>query len=84
MTGYFSMWILEWYYDYFPSPSFRVARKNSKIATQVSKDLIEAKSTAHLDGMGGRDVLSLIGMFNAIDANSVSKANEFRSQSKPT
>jgi len=83
MTGYFPMLVLEWYYDYFPGRRFRIARDNSKIATQVSKDLIAAKSAAHLDGMEERDVLSLIGMFFPEILTTLKIIKVSVSQSKP-
>ncbi|KDQ18788.1 hypothetical protein BOTBODRAFT_52044 [Botryobasidium botryosum FD-172 SS1] len=59
-TGWLPMPVIDFYYDYFPSRRLNVARENGKVATQVSRDLIEAKSIGKHEGMGGRDVLSLV------------------------
>ncbi|KDQ10532.1 hypothetical protein BOTBODRAFT_190494 [Botryobasidium botryosum FD-172 SS1] len=59
-TGWLPMPVIDFYYDYFPSSRLNVARENGKVATQVSRDLIEAKAIGKHEGMGGRDVLSLV------------------------
>lgn len=53
--------IREFIGDYAPAKKLLHARHTAKLANAVSRQLIDQKSKAYLQGKGNRDILSLLG-----------------------
>ncbi|KAG7448514.1 cytochrome P450 [Guyanagaster necrorhizus] len=56
--------------------AFEQARETTRLAQQVSRDLIDTKSEAFMQGAGGRDVMSLLVKANLKEKNSQGLTDE--------
>ncbi|CAL1711674.1 unnamed protein product [Somion occarium] len=61
ISHYIPMWILDFIYDHFPSPSLQVLRDHRVVARKVAQELIDAQSdTDPAETNGNKDVMSIL------------------------
>ncbi|KAL0955433.1 hypothetical protein HGRIS_001678 [Hohenbuehelia grisea] len=65
LWAYLPLSVLNYVTSNSKSPIFTHARATERVANRVAKELVDAKSEAHLQGKGAKDIMSLLVRANA-------------------
>ncbi|KAG9312334.1 cytochrome P450 [Chiua virens] len=74
-SKYFPLWILEWMTDHGSNPRLQRAREAKRVATDISKQMVQEKAESLLAGKDRRDIFSLLVRAN-MDADAKDKMTE--------